>query len=245
MKGGESKRWIEISASLLFVLMSFVVLQADGPSWMSITGMLFFGLCALVLLFRPWIDDRAGQNRAKRLCVITEKGFSFGRYQFPFGTMKGRSTLPFAEVDEIRLNTIPVTALVNGNELIFLTGLEKDPIREAADRHGIPVRQPLDVWELLGEEFLDTEYDDEHKERTLLTLAQAGILREEVQRIRKRLRLRMLPWTYYVMDWIYCGQYDILNVTDLLRARTYWWSMEIALRGYAEKQDQSNLDGGL
>ena len=221
--------------------MSLASLQNENSYWMGVAGIAFFGLGGIVFLFQPLIIARSEQQKLKLLCRITEDGFTFGRYQFPFGAMKGRYTLHFAEVDEIHLNTLPVTALVNGNELIFLIGLGKDSIREAAERNSIPITEPLDVWELIGEEFLDTEYDDEHKERTFLKLAQAGLPKEEVQGIRKRLRLRMLLWTYHSMEWIYCGQYDMLNVMGLLRARAYWWSMEIALRSNVKMKGHSTL----
>jgi len=89
----------------------------------------------------------------------------------------------------------------------------------------------LDIWELICEKFLDTEFDEEHKRLTTKRLAEAGIPGTELSAIRKKLRWRMLPWTFYSMEWIYCGHYDMLCILWPFCTKTYWWSMEIALRG--------------
>lgn len=217
---------------MAFVVIGVWSLEEQGFDWSMVGCASFFGICALVFLFEPQLEAFKQRRMAEALCRITDQGFAFDRgYEFPFGLMKGRKLLPFGEVQEIRLNTWPPTALVNGNELIFLTGLKKDEAHTAAERFGVQTSEPLDIWELIGEEFLDTEFEEDHKRRTLQRLAEAGIPEAEVLAIRKRLQRRMLLWTYHSMEWIYCGHYDVLQNRWPMGAKIYWWTMEVALRG--------------
>ena len=224
-------RWALFSGSMIFVVIAIRSLYTKGVDGTMIGCAVFFGACALVALFQPRLEAFTRERQAGALCRITDQGFAFDRgYAFPFGAMKGRKLLPFAEVQEVRLNTFPPTALVNGNELIFLTGLKKEDVRSAAEQHGVNTREPLDIWELIGEEFLDTEFETDHQEHTLRLLAEAGVPTEEVRAIRKKLRWSMLLWAYASLEWIYCGHYDVLANRSPVRSSTYWWTMGIALR---------------
>lgn len=224
-------RWFSFGVSTAIAVIAFWSLSEQGFDWSLVGGAFLFGTCALLALFQPLLEAFKQRRMAEALCRITHRGFTFDRgYEFPFGAMKGRKVLPFTEVRDIRLNTFPPTALVNGNELIFLTGLKKEDVAAIAVRHGVKTSEPVDIWELLGEEFLDTELDEEEKRRTLQRLSDAGVPKEEVLAIRKKLQRRMLWWTYASMEWIYCGHYDVLGNRWPVSRKTYWWTMELALR---------------
>jgi hypothetical protein len=226
------KRWLLFGGSMVFVVISTWTLYDQGFDWSMVGGAFLFGTCALVALLQPQLEAFTELRTAEALCRITDQGFAFGRgYDFPFGAMKGRKLLPFGEVQEIRLNTFPSTALVNGNELIFLNGLKREAVEEAAIRQGLKTTGPLDIWELICEEFLDTEFEEDLKQRSLRRLEEAGIPPDEVLAIRKRLRHRMMAWTYLSLEWIYLGHYDVLGNSRPVSPKTYWWTMEIALRG--------------
>ena len=215
----------------VFTAMSIYLIVARGPSWSNLLGAVLFGSATLVTFFKPEYDAWLNQRMADRLCRIEPDGFYFKHgYDFRYGAMARRKLLPYGKVQEIRLNTWPPTALVNGNELIFLTGLKREEVATVAEQHGIRTCEPLDIWELIGEEFLDTEFEEAEKRHTLQRISEAGVPEQEVFAIRKRLRWWMLPWGMYSMEWIYCGQYDMLRCLWPMRAKTYWWSMEISLR---------------
>ena len=224
-------RWFSFGVSTAIAVIAFWSLSEQGFDWSLVGGAFLFGTCALLFLFQPQLEAFKQRSMAEALCRITDQGFAFDRgYGFPFGAMKGRKLLPFAEVQEIRLNTFPPTALVNGNELIFLIGLKRDAVKAAAERIGVATSEPLDIWELIAEEFLDTEFNEEEKLRTLQRLSDAGVPIEEVLAIRKKLQRRMLLWTYHSLEWIYCGHYDVLANRWPMSRKTYWWTMELALR---------------
>lgn len=225
------KSWVLFTGSTAFVAIAFWTLYEQGFDWSMVGCAAFSGTGVLLALFQPQLEALKQRRMAEALCRITDQGFAFDRgYEFPFGAMRGRTLLPFNEVEEIRLNTFPPTALVNGNELIFLTGLKKEDIVMVAVRHGVKTNEPLDIWEMIGEEFLDTGFDEDQKIRTLQRLAEAGVPNEEVLAIRKKLQRRMLWWTYASMEWIYCGHYDVLQNRWPVSRKTYWWTMELALR---------------
>lgn len=225
------RRWLFFSISTAFVVISVWTLAEQGFDRSMAFGAGLFGLCALAALFQPQLEAFTQRRMAEARCRITDQGFAFDRgYEFPFGAMKGRKLLPFAEVQEIRPNTFPPTALVHGDELIFLTGLKRDEVMATAERHGIATKEPFEIWKLIAEEFLDTAFDEDHKRLTLQRLAEAGVQEEEVLEIRQRLRRRMLAWTYLSLEWVYLGHYDVLGNSRPLRAATYWWTMGVALR---------------
>lgn len=137
------KRWRLFAVGLVFVSISVWLLLERGFDWFTVSGTAFFGLGALMALFQPRIEARKQRCLAERLRRLTDEGFAFGRNEFSFGAMKGRRLPPFAEVQEVWLSTWPPVALVNGNELVLLAGLQRDAVLGVAVRHGIMVKRPF------------------------------------------------------------------------------------------------------
>ena len=217
-----------IVTCLLFTILCVVILFRDGWIWEAVLGIGLFGGGSLLLIYEKELDAWTANRRLSFQCVIRDDHLLFPKgYYFKHGCLKDQNTLPFEWIDEIRINTFPPTAVVKGQEIIFLRGLTKEDL---APIQGIPFTEPLDHWTLICDEFLDTEFDEEYKARALTQLEQAGIPETEVLAIRKRLRLRMLMRTYATWEWIYYGQWDVMSELWPMTAKKYWWTMDVALR---------------
>jgi hypothetical protein len=208
---------------------------AEGFTWSSFGSLLFFGAGTLMFVFQNrwnnWVERKTKQRIESKQCVLKNDYIHFPRgYYFRQGYLEKSNNLHYAVIDELRINTVPISAKINNNEIIFLPGPDKNECIEFAKNNNIPVTEPQDNWSLICEEFLDTEFGEVVKESTIRQLEQGGIGRAEVSTIRKRISFKMLMRTYASWEWIYYGQYDVLSELWPLTKKKYWWTMDIALR---------------
>ncbi|UTW66314.1 hypothetical protein KFE94_16940 [bacterium SCSIO 12643] len=222
-----------IIASLVFTVLSGIILYKEGFSTEGMIGFILFLSAALVFTFQnkldQWTEQRIKAIREETYCIIKHDHIYFPKgYYFKQGFLKSRKDLPFDEIEEIRLNTIPITAKIKHNEIIFLKGLSNEDIMSSVLKEKEADFQ--DHWALICEEFLDTELEEEEQERIQNRLTAHGFSIEEIKRIKDRIRLRMLIRTYASWEWVYYGQFDVLSELWPLSAKKYWWTMDIALR---------------
>jgi hypothetical protein len=103
----------------------------------------------------------------------------------------------------------------------------------------------VDVWSLILEPFLDTEFDEQHKQRTLVMLQNNEVSRELCDALRQEFGPAMYHYNFatFLWDWVHLGLYDLLSAIELGPRATlpwrhgrsfasfYWEAMEIAGRG--------------
>ena len=174
---------------------------------------------------------------------FSDKGIIFVDYPFAPASVSSGDPLPWDKICEVDPDAWPPELRLETGEVLFVAAEQKEELRQACKRYGVPVVQRVDVWALLLEPFLDTEFDEEHEERTLRRLEEYGITREEAWKIRREVRRRMLAYNFVMWDWVHLGLYDLLQASPaqwfpglswLRRGasqRFYWWAMEIAGRG--------------
>ncbi len=157
------------------------------------------------------------------------------------------SVFPYGEIAYERISSVdPLSRQITtrDGEILFV-GSEASLNRLHAER-GVPIVCRLDVWSLIVEPFLILGFDAEHAERTLHTLAENGISRIEVERLRAVLKDGMIDYNDYFWEASENDGREVLNVrfSKLLfsswsRSRRdefrdfYWQFMEIALRAKA------------
>ncbi|MFT6707836.1 MAG: hypothetical protein ACJATF_002692 [Flavobacteriales bacterium] len=229
------KRILLILLSLSFVIVFAFTLIDKGFSWMNFGGLLFFNICLLVFLFEDrlskWTKAKALERSKASYCTFESDRIVFPKgYQFRKGYLKNKKELFYKEINEFRLNTNPMSVLINGNEIIFLVGAHLDDCAKIAIREKIPVVEKTDLWSLICDDFLDTEFDGDYVERAKEQLVGKGFTEEEAESIRGKIRTRMLAQTYISWEWQYYGQYDVLTQLQPITEERYWWTMEIALR---------------
>jgi predicted metal-dependent HD superfamily phosphohydrolase len=151
------------------------------------------------------------------------------------------------DIREVRTKRRPPEIVLHSGEIIFLDYASHNHLELFARLNSLPQVHRLDVWSLLSEPFLDMEFDERDKERTLQSLAEAGFTSEEVQNIRNKVRTRMLRFNSIVWEWAYFSHYDVLvafgernPIKNFLfssrQKRFYDWCNEIANRAPETKE---------
>jgi predicted metal-dependent HD superfamily phosphohydrolase len=177
----------------------------------------------------------------------------FEDYPFSCASIYKSLTLSAKDIESILPTRAPPEVWLKSGEIIFVSAESKDDLISFADQFSIRLEDRLDVWSLLTEECLDTEFSPEEQKRTLDLLAECGIPNAETSRIRSRIGKRLLAANSLWWEWIHLGQYDMLSanqgVFSFLTGRfkkLYWDSMEISRRSkpidFDEAAFRSNLE---
>ncbi|HEY7546795.1 MAG TPA: hypothetical protein VID27_18020 [Blastocatellia bacterium] len=173
-----------------------------------------------------------------------DDGIEFLRYPYPPSSVYPSGKIAYASIIEIDADAAP-PEIRTEREILFISATMKEELRRAASANAIPAVRRIDVWGLLLEPFLDTEFDREDKERTLRLLEESGILRDESVEIRRSVTRAMEAYNFDSMlwDWCHLGLADVLDafrgVLSGPRHRLppdeyeafYWRAMEIARKG--------------
>ncbi len=148
----------------------------------------------------------------------------------------GGEVLP-ARVRELRLDRWPPEVVTIDGRIGLVHATHRRDLENFGRLHGIPVVSRDDLWSLLAEEFLDTEFDPPQKSETLRRLAENGIDEAETRDIRARIGPRMLAYTALTWEWVHYGLADVLLV---LPAGDRPWVEGIANRAI-ERRRQARL----
>src|SRR5687767_15220098 len=89
----------------------------------------------------------------------------FTGYPYPGSRVHRGGAIPWAEVVEVGPEAAP-PELRTADEVLFIHAGRKDDLRRAAEEHGVPVVDRVDVWDLLLEPCLDTSFKEDDQERT-------------------------------------------------------------------------------
>lgn len=115
-----------------------------------------------------------------------------------------------ANIAELRTNRWPPEVVTTDGRIGFVTAARRRDLEMFGEQHGIPTVWRDDVWSLIAEEFLDTEFDETQREATLARLEANGFSREEVAAIRHFIRIPMLAQTALSWEWVHYGLRDVL-----------------------------------
>jgi hypothetical protein len=122
----------------------------------------------------------------------------------------------WAEVRDADPAARPPELRLHDGRTLFITAQQERDVAAAVDAAGVPVVHRPPIWSWLLEPFLDTDYGI-CRERVEQRLREAGFAAEEVHRIRRRVRLRMLALTALTWEWALYGQTDLLDAWLLFR----------------------------
>jgi hypothetical protein len=213
----------------------------EGISVFAVFSLLVFGFLTIASLFLLWKFRKTSkediEKTAQRKLPVN---FSANKIYFPNGYYFRQSRInkdkliEAAQINEINLNTMPPSFVIDHSEVIFVAYEYKEQLKDFGERNNIVIAKRFDIWEAIMEPFLDTEIGDEAKIKTLKLLEENGVAPGETAAIRKRIRFLMESFNYYAWEWCYMGQYDYLTQAFKTK-KNYWWSMEIALRNYRHK----------
>lgn len=169
-------------------------------------------------------------------------GVEFSAYPYPPASVYPSGTLPYAQIREVILIAAPPEIRTLDGEVLFLHAGQKDQLRAAAERHGLRLASRVDVWALILEPFLDTEFDAAHQAHTLAALAANGVDGPMCEALRQRLAGAMVAYNFAsgLWDWTHLGLVDVLDalrgelsgaihrLSEADFAAFYWQAMQIA-----------------
>jgi hypothetical protein len=215
----------------------FKEIQKEGAST-DLYILLFFALLFVGIgLFFLWKNRSTASLKSKPKWDITVE-ISDNEIRFPNGyffeqsPINNEKIISSVSITEINLHTFPPSVVVNDKEVVFVRHDQQEQLKEFAIKNNIQPTERFDIWEHLSQPFLDTEFEQYEKEKTIEELAKNGISPDETKSIRKKIG----RFTYIAsMEWIYLGHYNYLQSRDINKEK-YWWANEIALRNYHKKQ---------
>jgi hypothetical protein len=150
--------------------------------------------------------------------------------------------LPREAIRDGDLRAVPPEVRLHTGETIFVPGPEGDRLRAFCEAYRIPLTHRPDVWDLLLEPFVDTEFTADADRRTRLELEALGFDTAEITEIRARFGSIMLAYNAVLWDWVHLGRFDLLEaltgrfagdtraLEPSVYGDTYWWAMEVAER---------------
>jgi len=147
-----------------------------------------------------------------------------------------------SRVKELRLDRWPPEVVTIDGRIGFVHATHRRDLENFGRLHRIPVVTRDDVWSLIAEEFLDTEYDEAHQAHTLARLGENGIDESEVRAIRARIGPRMLAYTALTWEWVH---YGLVDVQLVLPASDRPWTEAIANRAIERGRERRVPDLAL
>lgn len=177
----------------------------------------------------------------------------FENYPFKPASIYPSGCIKVSEIKEIITNFLPFAILTKQGEIIFIprNQFAVESLLEFGKKNSIKLASRVDVWSMILEEFLDTKFEDDYKERLFQILEKNGINRNHCMELRKKLSTLMLSYNFdsCLWEWCYLGLYDLLNACSgiLIRKeflmpvdefqRFYFEAMGIACLGGYNKQE--------
>ena len=127
-------------------------------------------------------------------------------------------------------------------ETLFVSAEQRATFVEAIGDKSLKVVKRPDIWSMILEPFLDTEFTAEQKEMTLIRLTEFGMSRDEVDKARNEVEAPVLSCNWPVGQWCHLGLFDVLHavrssltITSLAKrispkryAQFYWNAMQTA-----------------
>lgn len=166
-------------------------------------------------------------------------------YPYTPATVFPHGQLPYESIREISITSIPVEIRTNRGEVLLVPAVDKDAMLAAARERSIPCVRRVDVWGLILEPFVDTEFTEEHDARTRTALAESGIEDATCTRLRSRLARIVGDYNFkFIWNWWglslfhafdaiqFCGSIGVSQaMSDDEYTRFYWEAMELSERG--------------
>src|SRR6185436_16892825 len=100
---------------------------------------------------------------------FSETGIAFSQYPYPAASLAATATVAWSQVVSIDSTATPPEIRVVG-EILFVPAPMREALVEWSGRHSVAQVRYIDVWALLLEPFLDTEFNDDDADRTLRVL---------------------------------------------------------------------------
>ena len=174
-----------------------------------------------------------------------EDGVAFRAYLFEPASVYPSGKLSYGAIREVLPAMWPPEIRTHSGEVLFVSATQKDQLLAAATQHALPIVARVDIWALILEPFLDTEFSQQSQQRTLEILHESGVDRELCEALRREFGPAMYHYNFatFLWEWVHLGLFDLFSALSSVphkllpwrRGRSlatfYWEAMEIAGRG--------------
>jgi len=86
---------------------------------------------------------------------------------------------------------------INGNELVFMSAVDRKALLRFCKANAIPINKRIDVWSIILDEFLDTQHTQEWIQTSMAQLNSCGISEAECQALRHEVAERMFAYNFW------------------------------------------------
>ncbi len=169
----------------------------------------------------------------------------FRRYPYSAASVYPNGSVDTDSIREVIPSAAPPEIRTVKGEVLFVPAAEETEFEQWAIDVGVPVVERVDVWGLILEPFVDTEFTEERSEHVFSLLEKEGIARHFCWGIRQSVREMMYAYNILsgLWDWCHLGLSDLLNAflgrvcgyRFRLTAKefhvAYWEAMRIAESG--------------
>lgn len=141
---------------------------------------------------------------------IASDGASVILEHYPFPRKRTRSIAP-ADCEAL-VDWFPLAMFLKNGDIVFLSRERASKVVAFAETNGVPFERRHDMWSMILDPFLDTEYAETYYQQTSSQMAKMGLAHEQVEALRDRLGPKMLLLTAMSWEWQYYGLFDALAV---------------------------------
>lgn len=225
--------------SAAFTATGLGMLVAQGMSWAMLGVTLLFGACSIVLARKMKAQPANHvQKIAPAVAIISEHEIFVDRYPYKHATIFGRqATISADRITSLFSSPGEAAFVLDSKEVIFLAPDQKENLNAFAQKNGIASHPFPDIWGILAEPFLDTEYTEADCLRDYAVLEKLGFDQTEVKSLRRKISFTMQALTFGTWEWRFYSTDDLLRAYAAINRYRftksfYWQVMEVALRPY-------------
>jgi hypothetical protein len=143
---------------------------------------------------------------------IRESSIRITNYPFEPSLVYPEKEITANEIDEIHPDEFPPTLKIGG-DLIFISREQIEELKAFAERNAIKTTKRNSNWNFITEPFLDTEFDEGQKRKTIELLEKNGVPERETNELRELVGAAMYKYNFDTMlwEWVNLGLLDVLS----------------------------------
>jgi predicted metal-dependent HD superfamily phosphohydrolase len=151
--------------------------------------------------------------------VFHQKQIEFRDGTINLASVAEEPFLDASDIGEVRLDRWPPEIVTKHGEVLFIQRQNRKHLDLFARINGIARVERMDVWSLITEPYLDTQFSSVDSNRTLTLLRESGFLPTEINEIREKIASRMMSYNSIAWEWMHLGHADVLTAFGMYDRR--------------------------
>ena len=174
---------------------------------------------------------------------FSKEYFKYDSNDYPFSEFKNNNIIYAKDIEKCIANFLPPAILTKGKNIFFISAVYKEELFQFCINNKIDKIKLQDNWSLILDEFLDTEFSEQDKQRNYDLLGKVGIEKNMCDQIRQDVGPMMFAYNFIscLWEWCYLGMFDVLEAAQAKMPgmkqklsleqleEFYSWTVDIAL----------------